>query len=101
MQLSSSIICRAASTDFPDSLLLFLSIIHRFQQVLDYILCSYGAVVDKFVLVSHHLLVRVKRFIGERRLSVRPYFSSNVQHVLSVLFVCFRDGRLVVVQLLF
>ena len=32
--ISSSSSCHATSTDFPDSLLLYVSIIHRFQQVL-------------------------------------------------------------------
>ena len=41
------------------------------------------AVVDKFQLVSQHLLVLVKGSIGECRLWARPYFSSSVLHVLS------------------
>ena len=40
----------------------------------DYILCPYSAVVDKFKLVFLHLRVRVKEYIGERRLRVRPWF---------------------------
>ena len=60
---SSSLLCCATSTDSPNSLLLFVSIIH-----LDCILCPYTAVVDKFLLVSQHLHVHVKGSIGKRYL---------------------------------
>ena len=47
LYLSSS--CRASSTDFPDWLLPFISIIYCFWQVpLDYILYLYRAIVDRF-----------------------------------------------------
>ena len=52
----------------------------------DYVLCPYTAVIDKFLLVGHHLHVHVKGSIGERHLWVRPYFSSDDPHVLFVLF---------------
>ena len=67
---------RAASTDFPDPLSSFVSIVHP-AALLDYILCSHRAVVDKFLLVVQYLLVHVKGSIGERRLWVRLYFSSS------------------------
>ena len=50
------------------------------------ILCPYWADVDKFLLVSQHLKVCVKRSLGESLLWVCPYFSSSVLHVLFVLF---------------
>ena len=54
--------------------------------LLDYLLCPYQAVVDKFLLVSQHLHIHVKGSIGERCLWVCPYFSDSVLHVLFVLF---------------
>ena len=48
---------------------------------LDYILCPYRAILDKFFLIVQHLHVRMKGYIR-----VRPYISSSVPYVLSVLF---------------
>ena len=58
--------------------------------LLDYILCLYRAVVDKFLLVVQYSHIRVKRSIGERRLWVRRYYSSSVLHVLFILFGWFQ-----------
>ena len=57
--------------------------------LLDYIICPYRSVADKFQLVVQHLHVRVKGSIGERYIWVRPYFSTGVLHVLFVLFEWF------------
>ena len=46
--------------------------------LLDYILCLYRAVIDKFWLVGQHLLIHMKGSIGEHHLWVHPYFSSSV-----------------------
>ena len=88
--------CRAASMDFPDypppslSLSLSLSLLRAIPlyhpwlpiSLLDYIQYLYRVVVDKFKLVVQHLPIRVKGFVGERRLWFRSYFSSSVPHVL-------------------
>ena len=46
--------------------------------------CPYRAVEDKFEFIVQHFHVLVKGPL-EHRLYVRPYFSSSVPHVLSVL----------------
>ena len=46
--------------------------------LLDYTQCPYRTVVGKFLLVSQHLHLRVKRSIGEHHLWVHPYFSSSL-----------------------
>ena len=56
---------------------------------LDYFVCPYRTVVDRFSLVFQHLRVHVKGSIGESSLWVCPYFSSSVPHVLLVLFEWF------------
>ena len=50
--------------------------------LLDYILCPYRAVADKFYLVSQHLHVCVKEFTGECRLWVRPNFFICLVHLI-------------------
>ena len=54
------------------------------------ILCPYRAVVNRFSLVNHHLLVRVKGSTKERRLWVCPYSSYSVLHILFVWFGWFQ-----------
>ena len=66
--------------------------------LLDYILCPYIAVVDKFQLVGQHPLVRVMKFIGKRFALTPPTVS--FMSCLSYLDG-FRDVREVAVQLLF
>ena len=62
---------RPARMDFPDSLSLSLSLSLSRPPLpaglFDYILCLYRTVVDKFLQVVQHLLVRVKGSIGDRR----------------------------------
>ena len=57
--------------DLPESLSLFVAIFHT----------SCVCTEDKFLLDVHHLHVRVKETVGERRFWVRPYFSSYVLFV--------------------
>ena len=57
--------------------------------LLDYILCPYRVVADKFLLVCQHLHVCVKGSIEEHCLWVCPYFSSSVPHVSFILFGLF------------
>ena len=54
--------------------------------LLTFILYSYRAAVDKFLFVGHHLHIGAKGFIVECCLWVRSYFSSDVPHVLFLLF---------------
>ena len=60
-----------ASTDFPDSFSLSLSLVIRLYHpsllvgLLEYILYSYRAVVDKFLMVVQHPHVHVKGSFGE------------------------------------
>ena len=61
--------------------------------LLDYILCPYRAVVDKFQLVIQHLHVRAQGYVGERRLYVRPYYFISVLHAWFVLFAWFQRSE--------
>ena len=54
--------------------------------LLDYILCPYRTLIDKFWLIGQHLHIHVKGFIGVHHLWVHSYISSSVPHVLSILF---------------
>ena len=49
-----------------------------------HILCTYGAVADKFQLVVLHLCVPAKASMGKCHLRICPYFSSSVRHVLFI-----------------
>ena len=88
---SSSSLCRAANTDFPNSLSLspFISIIHRFRLVFQAPSCVRTVQLYMFELFVRLKHVHVKGSIGERSLWVRPYSSSSVPHVLFVQFVWF------------
>ena len=83
MYISSSS-CRAARTDFPDSLAKSLCYPSIPVGLPGHTLCPYRAVEDKFKLVFQHSRVRVKRSIGERNILVRPCSSSSVSHILLV-----------------
>ena len=62
--------CRAASTDFIDSLGIRLYHPSLPTCPLDYIVCPYRAVIDRLRLVVQHFLVRMKGSTGERCLSL-------------------------------
>ena len=81
---TKSLSCRAGSMSFPLSFSIHLYRPSHSTSSLDYILYLYRAVVDRFKSDIQLLLNRVKEFTGERRLWVRPYFSSSVLHVLFV-----------------
>ena len=81
-QVSTSSLCRTASLisltlSCPNSLWLPVGLP-------GFILRSYTAVVDKFLLVVLHLRVPVKGSIGEYSLWVRPSSSSGFPHVLFI-----------------
>ena len=59
---------------------------------LNYILCPYRAVVDKFLSVFQHLHVNVKGSIGERHIWFCFYFSSSVPISCPSSLDRFRDG---------
>ena len=73
------------------SLTLSLAILFYYPSLaadlLDYILCLYRVVVEKFLLVGQYLHVHVKGSIRDRL-----YFSFSLLNVLFVLFGCFWDG---------
>ena len=61
--------------------------------LLDYILCPYRAVVDKFFLVNQLWPVCMKWPIGECHLWIPLYFSSSVTHELFVFFGWFERWK--------
>ena len=78
---SSSLSSRASSMDIPDSLLPFVSIVHRFRKV------SWStSSVRSELLILQLFRVPEEDSTGEGRLWVRSYFFRSVPHVLSVLF---------------
>ena len=76
---SSSLSCRAASTDIPDPLSPRLPIIHRLRLV--FIPYPHIAAVCIFELVVLLLIGHMRGSTGARHLRSRPCFSSSVQHV--------------------
>ena len=81
-----SLSCHAANLDFHDSLSTLVYYPSLPAGLLDYFLYPYRTVVDKFLLVSQHLHIRVSGSIREHCLWVCLYFSSCVPHVLFVFF---------------
>ena len=78
------------SMDFPDSPFPFVLIIHRIRQMLYTTSCVRAEVLDKFLLVVQHLLVRMKEIIAHKFILNPPVVSRKS---CSSDLKGFRDGR--------